>query len=182
MASVKILIEGFLSNQHDGVTCPTISLVIDEGIKIIVDPGILENQQLLVDALKKENLNVEDIDCVFITHSHLDHYRNIGMFAQAKTIEFFGIWDQGRVTDWPEQFTQDIRIIKTPGHNYDALSLLVKTQDGVVAIVGDVFWQKDSPKVDPYATDTKALSKSRELILKQADFIIPGHGGMYNNL
>ena len=32
---------------------------------------------------------------------------------------------------------------------------------------------------DPYAFDIKKLKQSRKKVLKFADFIIPGHAGMY---
>ncbi len=184
MAQVKILIEGYTNadSQKSGTeekTCPTITLVRDKNLVMIVDPGVLENQNMLIKKLRAEKLGVKDINLVFITHSHIDHYRNIGMFPQAKTLEYWGLWDKNTVTDWSEQFTQDIKIIKTPGHNYDCLSLLIKTNKGTVAIVGDVFWKKNYPLSDPYATDRKALAQSRQKILKLADYIIPGHGQIF---
>ncbi|MFA6255191.1 MAG: MBL fold metallo-hydrolase [Patescibacteria group bacterium] len=180
MASAKILIEGYTSGDSgEGQTCPTITLVRDQHIIMVVDPGVLESQNLLIEALNKEGLKVSDVNYVFVTHSHLDHYRNIGMFPEAKTVEYFGVWDKGNCDDWPDQLTDDIEIIKTPGHNYDALSLLVKTDVGLVAIVGDVFWRKDYPKADPYATDSKKLEASRKKVLDIANYIIPGHGGIF---
>jgi len=183
MAEVKILIQGFTNadTQEEGEekTCPTITLVKDKSLNIIVDPGVLESQQVLADKLKEEGLGISDIDIVCITHSHIDHYRNIGMFPKAKTLEFFGLWDGQAVDDWQEQFTDDIKIIKTPGHNYDSISLLVKTEKGVVAVVGDVFWKEGLPEKDAYATDSKELEKSRKRILELADYVIPGHGPMY---
>ncbi len=180
MASVKILIQGFTGSENgEEKTCPTITLVKDKDIIMVVDPGVLESQQILVDALAKENLQVPDITHVFITHSHLDHYRNIGMFLKAKTVEYYGIWDGQKVLDRNEQFSDGIKIIETPGHNYDGLSLLVKTDLGEVAIVGDVFWKKDYPKDDPYASDKDKLAQSRKKILELADYVVPGHGGMY---
>lgn len=146
---------------------------------MVCDPGVLDSQQILIDALAREGLNVDDVNFVFITHSHIDHYRNIGMFPRAKTLEYYGIWDGGKVEDWKEQFTEDIRVIKTPGHNYDGLTLLVDTPEGVVAVCGDVFWKKDYPEKDPYASDLDELEKSRDKILDLADYIIPGHAGMY---
>jgi glyoxylase-like metal-dependent hydrolase (beta-lactamase superfamily II) len=101
------------------------------------------------------------------------------MFTEAKTVEYFGIWDKGYVTDLPDQLTDDIKIISTPGHSKDSLTLLVKTEAGTIAIVGDVFWQQDKPEVDPYATDNEQLQKSRQQVLALADYIVPGHGAMY---
>ncbi|MFA6306853.1 MAG: MBL fold metallo-hydrolase [Patescibacteria group bacterium] len=180
MAEVKILIEGYTTADFGGEkTTPTITLIRDGNNKIIVDPGVLENQKMLADKLKEEGLSVDDINIVFITHSHIDHYRNIGMFPEAKTLEFYGLWDKNMVEDWQEQFSEDIKIIKTPGHSYDGLTLLVKTSDGVVAVCGDVFWKRDFPVDDEYATDKEKLKQSRKVVLESSDWIIPGHAGMY---
>jgi glyoxylase-like metal-dependent hydrolase (beta-lactamase superfamily II) len=183
MAEVKVLIEGYTSAesgaQGDEKTCPTITLVRDKDIVMVCDPGVLDSQQILIDALKNEGLVIDDVNYVFITHSHIDHYRNIGMFPNAKTLEYFGIWDGGKVVDWKENFSDDITIIKTPGHNYDGLTLLVKTENGTVAICGDVFWKQNYPENDIYASDQLKLQESRKRVVESADFIVPGHAGMY---
>jgi len=186
-AQVKILVEGYTnadSIAELGVeeNCPTISLVLDEGIVMVVDPGVLESQQILIDALEKENLKVSDVNFVCITHSHLDHYRNVGMFPNAKVLEFFGLWDKNKVEDWQEDFTPDIQILKTPGHDYTGITLFVKTENGIIAICGDVFWKEnypENPKDDIYASDSEKLVESRRMVLKMADWIIPGHAGIY---
>lgn len=185
MAKVKILLEGYTSddgkNTNDGneKTCATITLVQDEGINIVVDPGVLESQHILKEALKKEGLEISDIDYVFLTHSHIDHYRNAGMFPEAKILEFFGLWENNSVEDLPEQVSKDVKIIKTPGHEKTSLTLLVKTEEGLVAVCGDVFWKEDFPESDPYADDPKKLLESRKKIKEIADWIVPGHSGMY---
>ncbi len=183
MAEVKVLIEGYTTADSvetgEEKTCPTITLIKDGDNKIIVDPGVLESQKMLVDRLRKEGLSVNDINIVFITHSHIDHYRNIGMFSEAKTLEYYGLWDKNIVQDWPERFTDDIQIIKTPGHSYDGLTLLVKTREGVVAICGDIFWKDNFKEEDAYATDMEKLKESRKTVLESADWVIPGHAGMF---
>lgn len=179
-AKVKVLVEGYVSaDVGGGKTRPTISLVQDKDIVMVVDPGILENQQLLVDALKKEGLLVDDVNIVCLTHSHIDHYRNAGMFPKAKMLEYFGLWTGNTVEDWDERFSENIQILKTPGHDYSCITLFVKTDQGVVAICGDVFWKENHPAVDPYATDMKKLQQSRELVLSMSHWIIPGHAGMF---
>jgi glyoxylase-like metal-dependent hydrolase (beta-lactamase superfamily II) len=183
MAEVKILIEGYTtadsSCEGEEKTSPTITLVKDGDIIMIVDPGVVESQDLIIEKLKEQGLTVNDINIVCLTHSHIDHFRNIGMFPDAKTLEFFGLWDKNTVEDWQEQFSKDIRIIKTPGHNYDCITLLVKTDIGLIAICGDVFWKENQPEEDPYATDNDKLAESRKKILELADYVIPGHGKMF---
>lgn len=180
MAEVKVLIKGYTSADAEGRTCSTISLIKDENVVMIIDPGTARSQDVIIEALKKEGVAISDINFVFITHSHIDHYRNIGMFSKAKTLEYFGIWDEDKDgVDWKEEFTPNIRIIKTPGHNYDGLTLLVKTEKGIIAICGDVFWKEDFPEDDPYASAPEKLKESRKKVLEMADWIIPGHGPMF---
>jgi len=188
-AEVKILVEGFTnadSVEEGGAerTQPTITLIRDEDLLMVVDPGILESQQDLIDALARENLTAQDIDVVCITHSHIDHYRNIGMFPSAKTLEYFGLWHENTVEDWPENFTENIRVLHTPGHDYTGITLLVKITDELVAICGDVFWKEnypEDPHDDAFASNPEKLRESRKMIFKMADWIIPGHGPMYEN-
>jgi len=97
----------------------------------------------------------------------------------AKTVEYYGVWQGQKAYNWNEQFSSNLKIIKTPGHSYDSLSLLVETELGKIAVVGDVFWKEDEPKQDPYASDKKELKKSREKILALSDYVVPGHGFMF---
>ena len=187
-AEVKILIEGYTTADtivdiSESKSRPTITLVRDKDadIVMVVDPGALSDQQILIDSLKAEGLTVNDVNIVCVTHSHLDHYKNIGMFPKAKILEYFGLWNNETMVEWPEHFTENILILKTPGHDYSSITLFVTTEIGKVAICGDVFWREDSPTYDMYATDQEKLKKSRVLVSKMADWIIPGHGGMYKS-
>ncbi len=180
MAEVKILIEGYTSEEKEAEnSCCTITLIKDKNINMVVDPGTVKDRQLIIAALKREGLAIEDINYVCITHSHMDHYRNIGMFPQAKALDYYGVWEKDTCVDWNPQFTENIKIIKTPGHDRTSISLLVKTKKGIIAVVGDVFWKENSPQHDPYASDEEKLKESRKLVLEKADFIIPGHGNIY---
>lgn len=184
MAEVDVLVEGYTSDDGKGddgneATCCTITLVRDNGIVMVVDPGTLKSQDILVNALKERDLSTDDVNVVFLTHSHIDHFRNIGMFPNAKVIEYYGEWKDDLVDDRRNDLTDDLKIIETPGHNVTSLSLVVNTDKGKVVICGDVFWKKDFPEKDPYADDVEKLKESRKKILEIADYIIPGHAGMY---
>jgi glyoxylase-like metal-dependent hydrolase (beta-lactamase superfamily II) len=184
MAKIKVLLSGFTNadcrkNGEEEITRCTTTLIYADNMIILSDPGVLSDQKIMIDALKKEGLGVDDISHIFITHSHLDHYRNIGMFPKAKTIEFWGIWDGGKCEPYSEHFSKDSKIIKTPGHSYDGLTMLVTTSDGVVAIAGDLWWSKKGPEKDPFALDNEILKKSREEVLVLANYIVPGHGDIF---
>lgn len=74
MNKVKVLVEGYAKVNPDGTWDATsTTTLIDIGKhKIIMDPGC--NRELLLGALAKEGLQAADIDTVFISHYHPDHY------------------------------------------------------------------------------------------------------------
>ena len=183
MAEVKILVEGYVSGKDNNNSCCTISLIKDKNINMVIDPGTVKDQKLIIEALKKEKLVPKDINYVCITHSHMDHYRNLGMFSKAKAVDYWGTWESDMLNEWKDKemnISEDIKLIKTPGHDYTGITLLVKTAQGIIAVCGDVFWKENFPKDDPYASDKEKLKKSRLLVLSKADHIIPGHAGMYS--
>jgi len=177
---IKILLKGYVSADSGGRTRPTMTLIRNGKQTILTDPGVTRNQKVILDALKKEGLLPEKIDVVFITHGHTDHTRNIGFFAKAKILDYFGWWKNDVFEDYKKgDLGAGIEIIKTPGHSYDGISLIIKTEKSDIIICGDVFWKKDFPKIDPFAEDQKQLNKSRGEILKLADYVVPGHGEMF---
>lgn len=180
MAKVTVLMEGYLAAEMHGHTSSTITLVQDKGLNMIVDPGTVTEQKIICEMLKREGLHIDDINAVFITHAHMDHYRNIGMFPKAKAIDYWGIWEKDVWKKNGARLTDNIRVVRTPGHSYDSVSLLVRTKEGIVAVCGDVFWKKNHPRKDPYANDTKKLRDSRKVVIESADFVVPGHGKMFS--
>jgi len=192
MAEVKVLLKGYLmKDSPTGIgSCSTISLIKTKDLEgkdliMVVDPGTAQSQDLIKNALRAEGLTCDDVTHIGITHSHMDHYRNIGMFVNAISVNYDGIWSTDECVYSNEkkilEIGEGLKTVKTPGHSYDSITFLVSTSEGDVAVCGDVFWQKDYPRVedDPYANDRIALVGSRKDVLEMADFIIPGHGDRY---
>lgn len=180
---VDILLKGYYSlGDTSGRACSTVTLIEDKDLRIVVDPGALADPGLLLRELDKRDLSVVDIDVVFITHSHMDHLRNIGLFPGAKILDYSGWW-QGDVWSSPTAVINDnIKVIETPGHSHDGITLLVNTTEGIIAICGDLFWDSsfpERPEDDPFASDVALLAKSRKKLMEMADYIIPGHGDMF---
>jgi len=192
MTEIKILIKGYAKEENDAEFASSTTTLIREGdLNIIVDPGM--DRKLLLEALKKENLSLNKIDYVILTHYHLDHSLLAGIFENAK------ILDNDEMYSWSGKIERhggkipetNIKIIKTPGHDMFHCSVLAETKKlGKVAIVGDVFWWSDKEEQqtdkksliehkDPYMKNKEKLMDSRKKILKIANYIIPGHGKMF---
>jgi len=192
MAEVKVLVEGFAREEGDSefATCTT-TLIKEDNLNIIVDPGL--NRKLLLESLKKENLSVKDIDYVILSHTHIDHCLLTGIFENAEIIDDSSIYTfKGEIRDHEGKVPNtDIELIKTPGHDQFHCSILVNDEKlGKVIIAADVFWWGDDEeqktdtksllnKEDPYMKNQEELLKSRKKILELADYIVPGHGKMF---
>jgi glyoxylase-like metal-dependent hydrolase (beta-lactamase superfamily II) len=86
MAEVKILIQGY-AREEGGVelASSTATLIKDNGVRVIVDPGM--NRAALLESLTKEGLKLEDINFIVLTHTHLDHCLLAGIFENAKILD-----------------------------------------------------------------------------------------------
>lgn len=189
MAEVKVLIKGYASELKNGWTASsTTTLIKSNGKKIIVDPGC--NRKKLLEVLKKEGLNTKDIDFVALTHMHPDHSLLCGIFKNAKVLTPTEIYDNDKQVEQTDRIEgTDIKIMQTPGHVPEHISLVVPTKEGKVIIAGDCFWWSDNEKQEvdinkndaAHPTETKIddLIKSRKKIIEIADWIIPGHGKMF---
>jgi len=189
MARVKVLVEGY-AHECKGyykATCTSV-LIEDSGKKIIVDPGC--NEGLLLSALEKEGLTPKSIDLIFLSHYHVDHVLNLRLFPGKDVLDGDTIYRGDKEFSFKEKIPKtNIEIIETPGHAHEHATPLVRTKEGIIAIAGDLWWWEDGKQntntkallslKDPFVKDEEALLKSRKMILKKADFIIPGHGKMF---
>jgi glyoxylase-like metal-dependent hydrolase (beta-lactamase superfamily II) len=158
-------------------------------LNIIADPG--SNKKLLLRKLSKERLRPGDIDLIFVTHYHLDHTLNIRLFQDCDVLDEDEINKDDRISEYSGKIPKtDIRVIPTPGHAHEHASLLVKTEKGNVIVAGDLFWWRTDEKQktdyrsliekeDPYVKNKDEIKESRKKILGIADYIIPGHGRMF---
>ncbi len=191
MAEIKILIEGYAKKLEKGwVASSTTCLIIAENKKIITDPGC--NREKLLKALNKEGLAINEIDYVFLSHCHPDHILLAGIFENAKFVTFDAnlVYDKDLLLEFDKDILgKDIEIIETPGHVPEHLSLLVSTPNGRVAIAGDAIWWLDEEKQvfeinqkdhsQAKGMNMEKLIESRKKLLENADYIIPGHGKMF---
>ncbi|UCD20665.1 MAG: MBL fold metallo-hydrolase [archaeon] len=197
MAEVKVLVEGVMRFDENMVaTIGCTSTLIKSDKNIIVDPGSFVNKDKLIEALSKEGLKPEDINYVILTHTHIDHTANMILFNKSPIVlRFIGesdypgqfqTIDQGKLRRFDlikEEIAKDVKIIETPGHAMDCVSVLVKTNDGNIVIAGDCIpiekFMDLKNEPDPRAVqNVSKFNESRKKILEIADYVILGHGGM----
>ncbi|MDY6966083.1 MAG: MBL fold metallo-hydrolase [Halobacteriota archaeon] len=174
MARVKVIKEGHLRLMGGIVAggSSTVTLV-DSDKKIIVDTGVSRDRREIISGLEKEGLKPEDIDIVINTHPHGDHTGNNNLFSSATV---FDNWDSAKICD-------GVEMIHTPGHTKNCYSVLVETDKGKVAIVGDLISLEDDLVTGrrPHSFDFKLQKENRKKILEIADYIVVGHGGLIQN-
>ncbi len=192
MSQVQVLLQGYVytkeGNEFASSTC---TLIEDSYQRMLVDVG--SNPEKLLAALRTKNLTPANIDAVFLSHFHPDHWLSLSQFPNVRIIGGGFWWKKDAIIPCEDTIPKtNIRIVPTPGHSADHASLVVKTETQTVAVAGDVFWWADDEtpdltaegilnRPDPYATDMKSLIESRKKLLSMADYIIPGHGKAFEN-
>ena len=184
MATVDVLVTGHVeqTDAGDSSVHPTVSLVRDGDLVVVVDPGILDDPARITEALAGHGVTPADVTHVFVTHHHLDHTRNVGMFPRAKVVDVDSVYDGSL---WLEhdgdgyRLGDALRVIETPGHARECAALVVETDEGTVVLTHAWWFEDMTPVVDPLAWDQAALERSRERILAIADVVVPGHGAPF---
>ena len=197
MAEIKVLIEGkFIFDETRGSETSCTVTLIKTDKTILVDTGSFLDKDTLLHELKKEGIRPEDIDIVFLTHVHLDHVVNVGLFKESLILCKYRGGEYPGQTHYPKtgctvrtklvdgtMIAEDVELMLTPGHSDDMVSLVVDIPEGKVVIAGDAIpgeeWVDMALKPNPTVVEVEGFNKSRRKILAVADFIVPGHGRMF---
>jgi glyoxylase-like metal-dependent hydrolase (beta-lactamase superfamily II) len=179
----------------------TVTLIEGEK-KILVDTGFdyewlntpenkKQNARNLVGCLHNNGLKPDDIDIVFITHWHLDHFGNSGIFKKAACLVSKPLAERHQHlsligTADGEGIADGVRVIFSPGHTADHASLVVDTvYSGMkvrVCVAGDAIISCSyflAGRIWKYNADfynEEIARKSMSMLSNNADIIIPGHG------
>ncbi|MFP4424066.1 MAG: MBL fold metallo-hydrolase [Candidatus Woesearchaeota archaeon] len=159
--------------------CSSVTLIKAEkdGEKnILVDTGYHDYEDEILEGLKKEGLNPEDIHYVINTHEHFDHCINNHLFTNAAIIVGQIRWNPDRSIDVYRgiediHIQKGVNLISTPGHKFPHVSVFIEA-DKKYVVAGDTI-TKDFFMTD-YETEEKIASAKK--VLDMADIIIPGHG------
>jgi glyoxylase-like metal-dependent hydrolase (beta-lactamase superfamily II) len=184
----KVLFEGEHHVQSmDGniVVDPCFSACIfieTGGKKIIIDPSNRGMAQRVIDELAMLSVVPEEIDYVLNTHFHYDHSFNNYLFPNAQIFTIASNWLSKRVeaADKLEEVLQldAIRIIGTPGHVADHMSVLLQENGEHIVFAGDAVDEKmlRSGHFSDFVYHKELYIESALTVLSLADILVPGHG------
>jgi|SRR4051794_16057197 len=173
-ARLDVLFDGYAADRVAG----TVSLVRDGDAVLVVDPGMVPERSAILDPLTRLGVAPEDVTAVVLSHHHPDHTVNVALFGEVPVHDFQAVYHRDVWTRRGADGTDlapSVRLLATPGHTPQDLTVLVGTPDGVVALT-HLWWKADGPQDDPYAPDPEVLRTQRERVLAVADRIVPGHG------
>jgi glyoxylase-like metal-dependent hydrolase (beta-lactamase superfamily II) len=193
--------------QTFNIGSTNVILIQDDGKNIIVDPGILQigRYGAFPKRLTQYGLKADDIDIVVNTHCHYDHiegnylFRGKQLIIHEKELEyckklywpefadaFMGIMKINAIND-TKQLTKSIKIIETTGHTPGSISVLVETEKGLVACVGDAVIVKEdllelkAPQVVTKNTsEANAIESLKRIAALHPILVIPGHDAPFN--
>ena len=185
---IKVLKEGIHTNHKPtnknikfevNPICSSVTLIRGDK-NILVDTGYYGFEDEIIDALKKEGLEPNEIDFIINTHCHFDHCANNYLFNKAVKISGTCIWyDDKRVEVYRKQglmHVPGVEIIETHGHLIPHISVVVKT-DKIYVIAGDSVNEQIIRKGMYNDINNKEMViNSIKKIFSIADVIIPGHG------
>lgn len=188
---VKVLQVGYTHwlDEHRLRADGSITLVQGEK-QVMVDTGLPQSKVVIIEALRQEGLEPGAIDVVVSTHAHSDHIGNLGLFPQALHLlgnEVFQgdeyILEHPLLQGKPYLLAPGIQVVSTPGHTANDVSVLVTTDQGIVAVVGDLFESEDDLAQETlwrtFSEQPDVQQVSRNKILRVADWIVPGHGKIF---
>lgn len=174
-ARLDVLFTGYASMPR---VAGTVSLVRDGDRVVVVDPGMVPDRSAITDPLRRLGVDPADVTDVVLSHHHPDHTVNVALFGEVPVHDFQAVYTRDQWTRRPAEgvaLTPSVRLLGTPGHTPQDLTVLVGTADGVAALT-HLWWTGTGPLEDPYAPDAGQLRAQRERVLALADLVVPGHG------
>jgi glyoxylase-like metal-dependent hydrolase (beta-lactamase superfamily II) len=178
-ASVFVLHEGYAGLPGDDErVAGTVTLITDGDAVIIVDPGMVASRDALLAALGEHGYAGGDVTDVVFSHHHPDHTVNAALFPAARIHDHWAMYVGDRWVDRDAdglELGPSVRLLRTPGHTAEDISVVVSTADDVYACT-HAWWLAAGPTPDPLGASDAELHASRELLLSFATVIVPGHG------
>uniref|UniRef100_A0A914D149 Metallo-beta-lactamase domain-containing protein n=1 Tax=Acrobeloides nanus TaxID=290746 RepID=A0A914D149_9BILA len=181
------LVNGTLNLIEQGSSMQSSNtLVQDSGYHLIVDTASatdISAKEQMLRGLSEAKIFPGQIQFVLTTHGHPDHMGQANFFPNAR--HFFASYEYtGNNYIRTELYTSDAMRL-TRNIEYDVSAIVHNVPDkGIVAVVGDLFYSKQDAESNGTEWNKDAWNplvgyRNRKKVLCEADWIVPGHGEMF---
>jgi glyoxylase-like metal-dependent hydrolase (beta-lactamase superfamily II) len=177
VARLDVLFQGY--GTQDGVA-GTVSLLRDEDIVAIVDPGMVPSRSDILDPLAALGIAPEDVTDVILSHHHPDHTVNIALFPDVRIHDHWATYYRDRWSSRPAEGVQlaaGITLLETPGHTPQDITTIVETDEGIAALTH--LWVYEGSPGNGLDVDPPGVQAHRARVLEVAALIVPGHGPVF---
>jgi len=171
----------------------TCSLIQGEGFRLLVDPSLSSADEMVKELDRRTGLKPSDINAVFITHEHADHWFGLAHFSEARWLAAPAVaaaLNQTNKLPKPVaaatgRLFDGVDILATPGHTMSHHSLRFDAEGISVVIAGDAvatqdFWRERRGYYN--CVDFALSAKSMDKIADLADLVVPGHDNYFLNV
>jgi glyoxylase-like metal-dependent hydrolase (beta-lactamase superfamily II) len=171
-------------------TLCTCTLIQGEGFRLLVDPSLAKVEQMAAELDRRTGLKVADIDTVFVTHHHDDHWFGLVHFADARWFAAPEVADAiNRTKRLPKRIEpagvpvfNAVTLVPTPGHTPSHHSLRFHCDGLSVVVAGDAVMTQDhwrERQGHHNSADLALAARTIEQLAALADIVVPGHDNFF---
>ena len=177
MASLQVLSTGYLTER----SASTVTFVRDGAALIVVNPGMVAGIESILRPLRHLGVRPAAVTDVVLLAARPAHIINAALFPSARLHDTTTIYQNDRKTRRPADrflISPSVRLIGTPGHHPDDLTLLAATPHGIVAVT-HLWSSRSDGATHPPGGDPGTLHRAKTRVLGVASRIVPAHGAAF---
>jgi glyoxylase-like metal-dependent hydrolase (beta-lactamase superfamily II) len=176
-ASLRVLCAGYLGGRF----ASTVTFVRDGTALIVVNPGMVADIESILGPLRHLGVRPAAVTDVVLLAARPAHIVNAALFPGARLHDATAIYQNDTKAQRPADrflISPSVRLIQTPGHHPDDLTLLAATPRGIVAVTHLWSSQSDGAQWSPDG-DPGTLRRAKTKVLGVASRIVPAHGAAF---
>ncbi len=170
-----------------------------KSLTVLIDPGFNQYLPSLTQALKKDGIELKDINVITNTHLHVDHcwanedlkklsgakilshplHKKFYEVSAVETSRVFGLEpvefkEDGLLEDKLDIGGMELEFLPSPGHSLDSVCFYCR--EGKFLVCGDVIFAGNTGRVDLPGGNADQLKQSiRQLSGLELEYLLPGH-------
>jgi glyoxylase-like metal-dependent hydrolase (beta-lactamase superfamily II) len=168
----------------------TCTLITGDGFRLLVDPSLADRGDMARELDRRTGVKPRDINAVFVTHEHGDHFAGVAHFPDAKWLAAPAVAEiLNKSAKLPRRFESvtdrlfdAVAVIPTPGHTASHHSLRFDCDGLSVVVAGDAVATRDffRERRGYYnAVDFELSARTMDKLATMADIIVPGHDNCF---